>query len=454
MSTKFLLKVILISLVLIFSLRGTLSSNTSSSIGYVIPIKGTVELGLASFIERVVKEAETKNISFLIFEVDTPGGRVDAAVRISTAILNTSIPTIAFINAQAISAGALISLSAKKIVMASHSTFGDVEPQPTDEKTVSYIRAQMRAVAERNKRRTDIAEGMVDKDIEIKGIKEKGKLLTLTTSEALKLKYADFQASSLTEILEWYGVKDAHLKVISPNWAEEVARFLTNPIVSGILLMLGFLGIIFELQAPGWGGGGTLALISFALFFGGHMVVGLAGWEALILFLVGLILLLVEIFVTPGFGIPGITGSLALLSSVVLALIGLHPTWPDVSQAIYVLGSAIFASFLLGAITWGTLPHTRFWKKIVLDTGEKREVGYHASPRNLMQYVGKLGRTVTPLRPAGIAEVEDIRIDVITEGEFIESNTLVRIIRTEGGKIIVRKEEESPLIPSSRKRKK
>lgn len=450
---KLVVKVTLIGVLILSFPQLLLSQNILSSNVYVIPIKGEIGLGLASFIERMVVEAENKKISLLIFEVDTPGGRVDAAVRISTAILNTSIPTIAFINPQAISAGALIALSAQKIVMAPNATFGDVEPQPTTEKIVSYVRAQMRVAAEKNKRRTDIAEGMVDQAIEIEGIKEKGKLITLTTSEALKLQYADFQASSPADILEWYGIKNAQTKMISPNWAEKLAGFITNSVVSTILLMLGILGIIVELRAPGWGGGGTLALISFGLFFGGYLLVGLAGWEALILFLVGVILLVVEVFFIPGFGIAGVVGILALLSSVVLALVGLHPTWPDVNRAIYIIGGAILTSVLLGVITWGALPHTRFWNKMVLDTGEKRESGYHASPKNLGHYVGKFGRTVTPLRPAGIAEVEENRIDVVTEGEYIGFDILIRVVHTEGGRIVVRREEEiSPL--SSQKGKK
>jgi len=230
---------------------------------YVAPIEGMIDLGLAPFVERVLREATDAGAAAVILEINTFGGRVDAAVLIRDALLNAKVPTVAFINKRAISAGALIALATERIVIAQGGTIGAATPvqmgqpgapaQPVEEKTVSYVRKEFRATAEARKRPPLIAEAMVDADVAIPGLIEKGKLLTLTTGEALKYKVADFRTDTIEAVLKQLDLAGAELRRASPNWAENLVRFLTHPIVSSLLITIGMLGIILEIRTPGFG---------------------------------------------------------------------------------------------------------------------------------------------------------------------------------------------------------
>jgi membrane-bound serine protease (ClpP class) len=251
---------------------------------YVAPIEGIIDLGLAPFVQRVLNEAAEEGAAAVILEINTFGGRVDAAVLIRDALLNARVRTVAFVNKRAISAGALISLAAEKIVMSGGGTIGAATPvqmgqpgapaQPVEEKTVSYVRKEFRATAESRKRPPLITEAMVDADVEIAGLIKKGKLLTLTTEEALKHKVADFRADTIATVLEQLGLTGADVRRAAPNWAENLVRFLTHPIVSSLLITIGMFGIILEIRTPGFGLPGGLGVTSLALFFWGHWLAG------------------------------------------------------------------------------------------------------------------------------------------------------------------------------------
>ncbi len=256
---------------------------------FVAPIEGVIDLGLAPFVQRVLEEAATAKASAVVLDINTFGGRVDAAVLIRDALLESKILTVAFINKRAISAGALISLATEKIAMADGGTIGAATPvqiglpgapaQPVAEKTVSYMRKEFRATAEHRNRPALIAEAMVDADVEIPGIIQKGKLLTLTTKEALDVKVADFQANTLEAVLQSLDLGDADIRHASETWAETLVRFLTHPVVSSLLMTLGIMGIIVEIRVPGFGLPGLMGLVSLGLFFWGHTLVRLAGLE-------------------------------------------------------------------------------------------------------------------------------------------------------------------------------
>src|ERR687897_1904401 len=305
------------SVLIILNLSG-LAFAQKTPVVYVAPIEGMIDLGLAPFVDRVLREATEQGAAAVILEINTFGGRVDAAVVIRDALLNAKVPTVAFINKRAISAGALIALATEKIVMGDGGTIGAATPvqmgqpgapaQPVEEKTVSYVRKEFRATAESRKRPPLIAEAMVDADVEIPGLIEKGKLLTLTTEEALKHKVADFRAENIESVLEQLGLAGAEVRKTAPNWAENSVRFLTHPVVSSLLITIGMLGIIIEIRTPGFGIPGGLGIMSLALFFWGHWLVQLAGWEELLLVALGIVLLAAEVFVVPGFGITGVLG--------------------------------------------------------------------------------------------------------------------------------------------------
>ncbi|MDH3442504.1 MAG: nodulation protein NfeD [Deltaproteobacteria bacterium] len=429
------------------------SAQTPASVVYVAPIEGIIDLGLAPYVERVLNEAANANAAAVIFEINTFGGRVDAAVVIRDALLNARVKTVAFVNKRAISAGALISLAAEKIVMADGGTIGAATPvqigqpgsapQPVEEKTVSYVRKEFRATAEARKRPPLIAEAMVDSDVVIKGLIQKGKLLTLTTDEALKHKVADFRANTLDKVLAELDLAKADVRRATPTWAENLVRLLTHPIVSSLLITVGMLGIILEIRTPGFGIPGAIGITSLALFFWGHWLVQLAGWEELLLFGSGLVLLFLEIFVIPGFGIAGILGITALLAGLSLSLIGGGASWEFIlkatSQVVFSLLIALAASLLMLRF----LPRLPFGRRLILQTDLSAGEGYASAPEGDQSWLGKSGTSLTPLRLAGIADIDGQRVDVVSDGEYIESGVAITVSRVDGNRIVVRRQRTS-----------
>ncbi len=415
---------------------------------YVAPIEGIIDLGLAPFVQRVLDEAAEAGAAAVILEINTFGGRVDAAVQIRDALLNSKVRTVAFVNKRAISAGALIALSAENLVMAGGGTIGAATPvqmgqpgaaaQPVAEKTVSYVRKEFRATAESRKRPPLLAEAMVDADVEIPGVIEKGKLLTLTTEEALKHKLADFRADSIESALENLGIRGAELRRASPNWAEHLVRFLTHPVVSSLLMTIGMLGIILGVRTGGFGVAGGVGVASLALFFWGHWLVQLAGWEELLLAGIGVILLAAEIFVIPGFGIAGILGIIVILAGLILSLVGAG----DSSQVILTAAARVVFSLLIALtaslVMLRFLPRLPFGRRLILEAGLPSEVGYASAPDSDRRWLGKRGRASSPLRPAGIAEIEGERVDVVSDGELIDAGQIVEVTRVDGNRIVVR----------------
>ena len=415
---------------------------------YVASIEGIIDLGLAPFVKRVLDEAMQADAAAVVLEINTFGGRVDAAVQIRDALLSAPVRTIAFVNKRAISAGALIALSAEKIVMTEGATIGAATPvqmgQPgapseaVGEKTVSYVRKEFRATAESRQRPPLLAEAMVDADIEIKGVIAKGKLLTLTTDEAVKNKLIDLRANTIEDALEKLGLGAAELRRASPNWAENVVRFLTHPVVSSLLITIAMLGIILEMRTPGFGVPGGLGIASLALFFWGHWLVQLVGWEELLLGVAGLILLAIEVLVVPGFGIAGVLGILALVGSLVLSLVGPGFTTTFVLAAAGRVVLALLVAVLASLVLLRFLPRLPFGRRLVLWRGLSAAEGFAAAPESDMQWLGKTGHATSPLRPAGIADIDGRRVDVVSDGEHIDAGQAVRVTRVDGNRIVVR----------------
>jgi membrane-bound serine protease (ClpP class) len=415
---------------------------------YVVPIEGVVDLGLAPYVRRVLQEAQDQGAAAVVLEINTFGGRVDAAVQIRDAVLTAPVRTIAFVNKRAISAGALIALSAEKIVMAGGGTIGAATPvqmgqqgtaaQPVEEKTVSYVRKEFRATAESRNRPPLIAEAMVDADVAIPNVIEKGKLLTLTTDEALAQKVADFRADTLEAALGQLGLGGAEVRRPRANWAENVVRFLTHPVVSSMLITIALLGIIVELRTPGIGIAGGIGVASLVLFFWGHWLVQLAGWEEVLLVAAGIVLLGLEVFVTPGFGVAGVLGIGALLTGLVLSMTGGGATAEFVFKAagrvVFSLVFALLASLALLRF----LPRLPIARRLVLETGLEARDGYASAPEGDLRWLGKQGRATSPLRPAGIAQFDGERVDVVSDGGLIEAGQRIEVIRVDGNRIVVR----------------
>ncbi len=422
-------------------------THAQPSIVFVAPIEGVIDLGLAPFVQRVLDEATAAGAKAIILEINTFGGRVDAAVLIRDALLNSEVLTVAFINKRAISAGALISLASEKIAMADGGTIGAATPvqiglpgspaQPVEEKTVSYMRKEFRATAEQRNRPPLIAEAMVDADVEIPDLIEKSKLLTLTTNEALQANIADFHANSLEAVLQSVHLADAEIRYVSETWAESLVRFLTHPVVSSLLMTVGILGIMLEMRMPGFGVPGALGLISLALFFWGHGLVQLAGWEEFLLVGLGLILVGAEIFFIPGFGIAGILGIIALMGGLGLSLIGTGATWESTLAALGQVAFSILVAIIATLILLRYFPRLPYGKRLILETNLQAQEGYESSPEGDHRWLGKQGIAVSDLHPSGIARFDGERVDVVSDGTFIQAGQPLEVVRIDGNRVVV-----------------
>lgn len=418
---------------------------------YVAQIEGIIDLGLAPYIERVIQDATQAGAAAVVLDINTFGGRVDAAVQIRDALLNSKVPTVAFINKRAISAGALISLAAEKIVMGTGGTIGAATPvqagqpgaaaQPVGEKTVSYVRKEFRSTAEARKRPLSIAEAMVDADVVIAGVTTKGKLLTLTTEESLRLKVADYRADTLEDLLKVLNLEGAEIRQTTINWAENVLRFLTHPVVSSLLITIAMVGILIELRTPGFGFPGAIGVSSLGLFLWGHWIVQLAGWEELLIAAIGVALLVIDLIFIAGFGLAGFAGILAIFTGLVMSMVGPGDTPQFIIQT---TGRVVFSILLaLGAslALMRFLPRTPIGRRLILETALEAGQGFESSPASDHALIGKAGKTTTSLHPAGIAQIEGQRIDVVSEGELIDAGESISVVRVDGNRVVVRRIE-------------
>ena len=447
---------------------------------YHIPIEGTIDLGLPPYIERSIKEAETNNAVSIIFTINTFGGRVDAATQIKDAILNSKVPTVAFINKRAISAGALISLSCEKIYMTGGATIGattavDMSGKKASEKVISYMREEMASTAEKRGRNKHIARGMVDEELEfpskvkneyiksdneidtvktiiyylimdndtiyvddIEGRKQ-GNLITLTTEQALKYKIADRSADTFDSILDSLGFSNANVQTTSENWSENFVRFLTNPVVASLLTTFGFLGILFELQSPGWGIPGSVGLICLILSLSASYIAELATMNDFLIILIGILCIILEALVFPGFGIPGIAGIIFILWGLYLLLLPDIPVGEEVlSQASNGLFIGIIGGLIGLVLLFRAMTKTKFWKDLTSPGGQNKEDGYVAS-FGWEKLVGEIALTETDLHPSGWIVVNNERIFAVSEGNFIDKNVKVIILSVDGNRVVVRK---------------
>ncbi|MCW5637289.1 MAG: nodulation protein NfeD [Rubrivivax sp.] len=454
-------RLLLIALLLLLALLGLAPAQekrpeppAQRPVVYVAPVEGIIDLGLAPFITRTLDEATAAGAAAVVLRINTFGGRVDAAVQIRDALLGAKVRTIAYIDKRAISAGALIALAAENIVMAGGSTIGAATPvqvggageasKAVGEKTVSYVRKEFRATAESRKRPPLLAEAMVDADVEIKDVIEKGKLLTLTTDEALKLKLVDHRADTLEAALEKLGLASPELRTLGTNWAENVVRFLTHPVVSSLLITVAMLGIILEMRTPGFGLPGGLGITSLVLFFWGHWLVQLAGWEELLLALAGIVLLALEVLVIPGFGIAGVLGIAALVGSLVLSLVGPGFTMSFLLAAAGRVVLALVFALVASLVLLRFLPRLPFGRRLILQGGLSAAEGYASAPVSDALWLGKTGRATSPLRPAGIADIDGRRVDVVSDGEHVDAGESIRVVRVDGNRVVVRRVHDLP----------
>ncbi|MEO7166221.1 MAG: serine protease [Chthoniobacterales bacterium] len=430
----------------------------------VVPLKGEVSPSLALFLRRAQKTAESEGAAAIIFEMDTYGGRLDSAEKITGILNHATLPTYTYINSNAGSAGALIALSTKHIYMAPVSAIGAAAPilasgedlPPTQkEKTISYWSALVRGAAQRNGHNPDIGEAFMNKEKEVKigtrVVHTKGTLLTLSAQEATekingKPLLADGIVDSIDDLIKKAGLKGEVVQ-FNPSGFEQLAFWLTA--LAPLLLLGGILGAYIEFKIPGFGIFGILSILCFALFFLGHYFAGLAGWEVVALFVVGVIFVLVEVlFFGHSTIVFGVVGVLLMLGSLLWAMVDRYPgqKFIPTGQMLKVPVFNMFLTFVVAAILIALLarflPQTSIYRRFVLSTSIPPGPSLAGAPRSFATALalnpGMQGRALTILRPSGKAQFESHVVDVVTEGEFIAPETPVSIIATDGMRVVVK----------------
>jgi len=468
----------------------------------IIECKGMIDDGLYKSIKRRTQAALEDGAGYLIFKISTYGGLVASADDISKHFIldiGDKAHTVAYVDTEAISAGAMISVSCSDIIMREHTNIGDCAPivmgQTLEgverEKTESFIRATFARAAQANGYPETLLKAMVTARLGVYRVKnlthnkyeffdadliptdaniydlsnkelvaKKGELLTLTATEAQKYGVARAVVKNIDEALAFLAQRDGVEFIGNPavyrtNWSEEMVRGLNSPAVTGILFMIGLLGLYIELNAPGVGLPGLVAVICFAVLFGSRFLVDLANWVETAIFAIGVILLLIEIFIIPGFGITGVAGTICIMIGLVGILIKNKPgelpiprdavDWYYLRTGAFGLSLGFLGFVVLAWILAKFLPRFEFFRPLMLspyrpdDSGESKIV--MTAPANVPQKkieVGDVGKVVKKLRPAGTARFEHAVVDVVSDGEFLDIDTIVEIITISGNRVVVR----------------
>jgi len=399
--------------------------------------------------ELGLERAEEINADYVILELDTYGGALTDADEIRTRILNFDRPVYAFINKDAASAGALISIACDSIYMAKGSSIGAATVVTQDgaaapDKYQSYMRSIMRSTAEAKGRDPRMAEAMVDEDIDLDSIATEGKILTLSTSEAIKYGFCEAQVDGIDDIMGRAGITDYELEEYKLGATEKIIALFLNPFVSGILILIIIGGIYFELQTPGVGFPILASIVAAILYFVPNYLNGLAeNWE-IVLFIVGVILIALEVFVIPGFGVAGILGLICTLGALVLVMLNNDMfDFSFVPMDEIFIATAVVIAGLLGSVVimffgGARLLNTNVFKRIALQDTQNKDEGYTSSFYKKSSMVGQRGKTYTRLRPSGRIEIDGVIYDAFTRGNFIDEGVDVEVISDEGTSLKVK----------------
>jgi membrane-bound serine protease (ClpP class) len=417
--------------VLVAGLAGSIGPSGAASGGTVqiVPIEGTIDEGMAHMVARAVREAPERHLRAIVLDVNTFGGLVSAGTEIRDAVDASSVPVYAYVSQRAWSAGALVTLAATKIAMAPGSSIGAAEPIQTSPKSVSALRGEFESTAARNHRNPTIAGAMVDAGLNAPQYKAPGAILTLTADDAQRAHFVDTVAPTLSAALTGFGLAGAATEPAQYTFGEEVARFATNPDVSGLLLTIGFLGLLIEMQTL-HGIGGLVGVGALALFFGTHVYAGFSNGLVIALGVAGIVGILFELHVFPGHGVAGGLGAIALVAAIVLAFGSAF-----IFIAIQALSIAIVLTAICFTLATRVYPENAFVARFAFGGVQGADYVASAAHRELL---GRVGIAASYLRPAGVATIDGQRIDVLTEGEFVTAGTEIRVTRVEGARIFVR----------------
>jgi membrane-bound serine protease (ClpP class) len=468
----------------------------------VIVCRGMIDDGLYKSIKRRTELALNGGAEYLIYQIETYGGFLDSGDSISKYFIlevGGKAHTVAYVSTEAISAGAMIAVSCRDIVMLENTTIGDCAPIQIGgklegverEKTESFVRATFMRAAEANHYPKPLLKAMVSVGTEVYRVKnlktgeyefyeteqlpddekkydlknkelivKNDELLTLTASKAAEYGIARAVVEDVNGVLEFLSKRDGvefsgPPMVWETNWSEDMVRWLNSPVVMGLLLMVGLLGLYMEFNTPGLGLAGLVAVICFTILIGSKYLIGLANWVEIALFVVGVLLLLIELFLIPGFGVVGFSGIICILLGLFGMLIKNPPDrfpWPqsDFDWEWFnsgVLSIALgFAGFVVLAVLLGKyLPKAGFMSGLILlptaaKKGDEIEVSMTVPPEGgeVGVSVGQIGEALSLLRPAGKARFGDAVVDVVAEGEFIDKGMKIKIIEIHGNRVVVR----------------
>ena len=418
---------------------------------YVLELMDEVHSSSARYISRGFEEAHKANAELVIIHLDTYGGRVDFADSIRSDILDANMPTAVFIDRNAGSAGAVISIACDSIFMAPGASIGAATvvisgtKEAAPDKYQSYWRGVMRTTAELKGRDPRIAEKMVDQNLDLPGISPAGQVITFSTKEAIEHNYCDQEANNLKEVAAFMGVENAEITVWEGSAIDKAIIFLVHPSVSGFLILLIFGGLFMEMKTPGVGFAGAVALLGIALFFAPHYIEGLAeSWE-LAIFILGVLLIALEIFVVPGFGVPGILGIICVVAGISVALIDNNGfvfdqiSIGDILRSVALVLVMLTTSILL--VVWLAkqfLTSSAAYPFVDTATQDKEE-GYTAFDQEILNYVGREGVAVTDLRPSGYIEIDGKQLDAEAKEGYINKGGKVIVESVRSINLIVRK---------------
>lgn len=409
----------------------------------VMEIRDEIDPRMARYVKLALAHAKEAQSDYIIIDMDTYGGVLTDAKEIVDMIMDVKTPVWVFINSDAASAGALISIACDSIYMSPGASIGAAtvvngnDGQAAPDKYQSYMRSIMRSTAEENGRDPRIAEGMVDERVVIDSVKQAGKVITFTTSEALQYGYCEAKVESIEEILKRNKVDSYDVENFELGVTETIIAFFLNPFISGLLILIIIGGIYFELQTPGIGFPLFAAITALVLYLVPYYLNGLAEyWEIIALFS-GLTLIFLEVFVIPGFGVAGITGIALTLTSLILIMLNNDffnfdfVPLGDIVVAFFATVGGISGGFLLLFFGGAHISKTKAFQRIALTDTQEKSQGYTVNAQSSL-LIGKKGTAYTVLRPSGKVLIEEQIYDAFTRGEFIEKGSSIEVIGTEG----------------------
>lgn len=416
---------------------------------FVMEIRSEIDARSSHYVDLALEEAEELDADYIVIDMDTYGGALNNADDIRTRMLEYEKPVYVFINKDAASAGALISIACDSIYMAPGASIGAATVvnggtgEAAPDKYQSYMRGIMRSTAEANGRDPQIAEAMVDENIAIDSISEAGEVITFSTSEAIKYGYCEAQVSSIEELLTRAGVENYQLTTFETSTVDQIISFFLNPVISGLLILVIIGGLYFELQTPGVGFPILASFVALVLYLTPYYLNGLAAnWEIAALFL-GVALIALEVFVIPGFGIAGISGIILVAGSLMLVMLNndnldfFFVDFSEITRALATILAGFFGGILLMFFGGVRLTDTKFFRRVALQGTQSSIEGY-TSNFKVGSFLGQEGEAYTILRPSGKIMIGDELLDAYTRGDYINRGERVIVVSDEGSSLRVK----------------